>query len=290
MFQTLKDQTDFQFQSLAPILPGKDTAAKRLQHWNRFWAVNKDEFVTNFQERAKEQGFRERGFSPFFKWLEKDPLSLDYHSLRDGPMGQLIQSMVKEVEEESTFYGMTTVNLQNGAIEQLYKQFEGVKGVTIIANEKWRSAVEAALRHDVLFLSAAAGIVIVIMATIQFQRALLDLAVLAPVLSALSAMSVFSLFTTGELNMMHLIMGIMVIGLSVDYGIFTVCSHGEKDNSTAVAVSICAASSLIGFGVLAFADHPALHALGITVLAGIGVAWPTAVFVSPAILNMKGRR
>ncbi len=88
--------------------------------------------------------------------------------------------------------------------------------------------------------------------------------------------------------MMHLIMGIMVIGLSVDYGIFIVCSRLSRLQTTSGrAVSICAASSLIGFGVLAFASHPALHALGITVLVGIGVAWPTALLVSPVLLSFS---
>ncbi len=90
--------------------------------------------------------------------------------------------------------------------------------------------------------------------------------------------------------MMHLIMGIMVIGLSVDYGIFVVCSgQSARLRSASFAVSVCAASSLAGFGVLACASHPALHALGITVLAGIGAAWPTALMVSP-VLNSFGRR
>ncbi|MCP4338961.1 MAG: hypothetical protein GY799_08740, partial [Desulfobulbaceae bacterium] len=120
----------------------------------------------------------------------------------------------------------------------------------------------------------------------QFRKFDATVAVLAPVLSALAAMSVFCWLTDGELNMMHVIMGIMVIGLSVDYGIFVVCSRLDNyERSSALAVSVCAASSLIGFGVLAFASHPALHSLGITVLVGIGVAWPVALFVSPALLR-----
>lgn len=90
--------------------------------------------------------------------------------------------------------------------------------------------------------------------------------------------------------MMHLIMGIMVIGLSVDYGIFVVCSRITHYSKTAsMAVSICAASSLVGFGVLAFAHHPALHSLGVTVLVGIGAAWPVALFVSPSLIKKQNR-
>jgi predicted exporter len=46
-------------------------------------------------------------------------------------------------------------------------------------------------------------------------------------------------------------------------------------------------STLSGFGVLAFAVHPALQALGLTVLIGIGAAWPTALWISPLLAGVK---
>ena len=240
---------------------------------------------------AKKKGFSESAFQPFFDWLENVPLLLTYESYLQSSMAPLVQSMVKERHSSlPKYYAMTTVALKGESLEKISRLQDNVPGVTVIANAKWRGAVERALRHDILFLSAAAGLVIVILAVIQFKDPVFVLAVLAPVFSALSAMTIFSYLSTGELNMMHLIMGIMVIGLSVDYGIFTVCACQEKQHrSSAFAVSICAASSLIGFGVLAFAHHPALHALGVTVLAGIGVAWPTALLVSPLILSYKER-
>lgn len=288
VFAHIQENHSLQFQSLAPLLPGPEVQRERLNHWNAFWQQNKEAFTARFLEEARLKGFSERAFQPFFNWLETDPLPLTYDSYLQGTMAPLVQSMVKKRTHSPHFYAMTTIALDGEGLETLLKLQDEIPGVTVIANAKWRAAVERGLRHDVLFLSAAAGIAIVILAAIQFKDSLSVLAVLAPVFSALSAMAIFSYLTTGELNMMHLIMGIMVIGLSVDYGIFTVCACQEKQHSTsAFAVSICAASSLIGFGVLAFAQHPALHALGVTVLAGIGVAWPTALFVSPVILSYK---
>lgn len=291
VFEKLKEMGSMQFQSLAPLLPGPTVEKERQRHWNDFWHNNKKEFTARFLEVAKEKGFSERAFQPFFRWLETEPLPLSYESYLQGSLAPLVQSMVKERPLPAPeYYAMTTVALEGEDLESLLGLEEQIHGVTVIANAKWRGAVERGLRHDVLFLSAAAGVVIVILAIVQFRGVLPVFAVLAPVFSALSAMSIFSYLSSGELNMMHLIMGIMVIGLSVDYGIFTVCACQEKNDSTSsFAVSVCAASSLIGFGVLAFAEHPALHALGVTVLAGIGVAWPTALFVSPVILNLNKR-
>jgi predicted exporter len=103
-------------------------------------------------------------------------------------------------------------------------------------------------------------------------------------------MSVYSAISGTALNMMHLLMAIMVTGLSVDYGIFTTCffrADSLRGKHSLLPVTLCALSTLSGFGVLALAAHPALSSLGITVLTGIGAAWPAAIVVTPAILDTK---
>ena len=183
---------------------------------------------------------------------------------------------------------LTTVKIDDYRLQQLLDFSERDKATRVLANSKWRQEVERLLKKDIMLLSATAGLCVTLLVAFQFRNPRRVAAVLAPVLSALAAMSLFCFLTGGELNMMHLIMGIMVIGLSVDYGIFVVCSKRRGDGSTALtAVSICAASSLIGFGVLAFASHPALHSLGMTVLIGIGASWPAALLVSPYLAEER---
>ena len=179
---------------------------------------------------------------------------------------------------ENEFLVTTIVPDKENLFPLLNKVLAEEQDVTIISSSKWRSQVEELLRHDIIKLSTAAGVLIVILASLYFRNIKQTVAVLAPVFSALSAMAIFGVLTTKQLNMMHVLMGIMVIGISVDYGIFVVFSKINRSNYlTSKAVSICAISTLIGFGVLALADHYALSALGITVLVGIGAAWPTAL-------------
>ena len=86
-----------------------------------------------------------------------------------------------------------------------------------------------------------------------------------------------------ELNLFNVVASILIIGLGVDYGIFMVC-HGqqEQDLASARAVLVSGLTTLVGFGALVLAEHPALHSIGLTVLLGISAAVPTAVLVIPA--------
>jgi len=48
-------------------------------------------------------------------------------------------------------------------------------------------------------------------------------------------------------------------------------------------------TTVTGFGALVFAQHPALHSIGITVLLGIGAAIPSAIYVIPALYRYFDR-
>ncbi len=292
VFQALTGGGIQKIQSFAPFLPSWKLQQERLRRWQEYWATERQSFERDFQRIAGGLGFRPGAFRPFFNWLDAPPQPVSYADSLNGPFGPLIQSMlsVKPSNPES-FLALTTVVLEDDDLPQVVRLSEGLPGVTVVANARWKRVVEEKLRHDVVFLSIAALITVTLIVFWQFRNLLAVFAVLAPVSSALSAMAVFSGLSGGELNMMHLIMGVMVIGLSVDYGIFMACNRLDPgQESSAFAVSVCAASSLIGFGVLAFALHPALRSLGSTVLVGIGAAWPTALFVTPLLLDLLSRR
>ncbi|ADH85815.1 conserved hypothetical protein [Desulfurivibrio alkaliphilus AHT 2] len=279
------------WQSIAPLLPAPSVQQQRLTDWQAFWAALGDDFPARFRQAAGQAGFVPTAFDSFLKRLTAPPVLLEAEAILAGPLRPLLSMMVRKPEQQQNhphpeeYLMLTTVELSEPHhLPQLLALADGQPGVTVLANQKWRQQVERLLRHDLAVLTSAAALLLILLAVLFFRRPRSVLAVLAPVLSALAAMILFCRLTGGELNMMHLLMGIMVIGLSVDYGIFVVCARGERRSATTLlAVSICAASSMISFGVLAFAQHPALHSLGVTVLWGIGAAWPTALLVSPVL-------
>jgi len=279
------------FQSVAPLFPGPVTQQRNLTAWKTFWAERIGRFPGDFAAVAENIGFSPTAFAPFFFFLAAEHNLVPTRDLEGSALAPLLKSMLSATEPRvgvtPRFLALTTVGLtEDSDLAALRAGLDKIPGVSLLANVTWRSRVETLLRHDIFRLSLAAACAILVLVWLQFHRLRAVVAVVAPVISALSAMIVYAWLTGSSLNMMHLIMGIMVIGLSVDYGIFIVCAaHGAGGGHSWKAVTICALSSLVGFGVLAFAAHPALHSLGITVLVGIGMAWPTALWVSPVLLG-----
>ncbi len=275
--------------SVSPVIPGPRLQAENIQRWERFWSGRIATFQEEFEKAALEIGFAPGAFEPFWTWLEARPVPLDPRAILESHVGGILHSMVRMLPDDRRPEEVLAITLAPESKEtwQAIQELPSAEGgVKILSNSKWRNEVEGLLRKDMRRLSLAAGVLIVFLSWLFFRNVSMVAGTLAPVISALSAMAVYTYLTTGELNLMHVLMGIMVIGLSIDYGIFVVCSlRYEYSLHTFRAVALCALSTLSGFGILALAEHPALKALGITVIVGIGAALPTALYVSPGIVS-----
>jgi predicted exporter len=76
----------------------------------------------------------------------------------------------------------------------------------------------------------------------------------------------------------------VVVGLCVDYGIFVVYAcHHQLETGTYTAVTLSAVTTLIGTGVLLFAQHPILFSIGATMVTGVLAGYVSAMFVVPAL-------
>jgi len=294
VFSYLSRQDNIPFQSVAPILPGPHTRDERTTMWNTFWQKHRAKVGERLDRRGQELGFRAGTFAPFLRYIGETKQPVAATAILQGPLYPLLASMVRIVTDSTDGNGnvlvMTIVPENDSSWPVLqHLRAQSIDGLRIISFRTWREQVEQLLRHDIVKLSLLAALVVTTIVLLSFRRIRPGLAALAPVGSALAGMSLFSFWTGQQINIMHILMGIMVIGLCVDYGIFSVCAHENgTTETTRKAVSICAISTCIGFGVLTFADHPALYSLGTTVLVGIGFAWPTAIWVTPALLRKEG--
>ncbi len=287
----LADNLSTPFQSVAPILPGPAVRRERAGKWREFWTRHRNQVATHLDRFGTELGFRSGIFTPFITFTRDTEAHFNAEQVVRGPLRPLLASMVRlpsgSGHREPETLVMTIVP-ENDTTWPVLKELKGQQtdNLNIISFRSWREQVETLLKDDIQRLSLLAALVVIILVGFFFRDLRKTAAALAPVLAALASMAIFSFVTASSVNIMHVLMSIMVIGLSVDYGIFSVCAHELKTTrTTRRAVTICAVSSCIGFGVLALAQHPALFSLGTTVLAGIGAAWPTAAWVTPALLD-----
>jgi predicted exporter len=101
-------------------------------------------------------------------------------------------------------------------------------------------------------------------------------------LSVLITTAVLTLLA-GGLSIFHLLGLLMVAGLGIDYAIFLGRDVDADERGDALrAVTLCAATSVAVFALLATAAIPILAQIGQTVALGAALSWLLAVLFSPA--------
>jgi predicted exporter len=110
---------------------------------------------------------------------------------------------------------------------------------------------------------------------LRYRRLRPALAAFFPsVLVSLILLGSFAAFGV-ETNLLHVVGLVMVLGMGVDYGVFVVdsASHPEEMGTTLLSIFLGSITTVFTFGVLAVSQHPALRALGVTIGAGILLAF-----------------
>ncbi|MEZ9233688.1 MMPL family transporter, partial [Vibrio amylolyticus] len=85
------------------------------------------------------------------------------------------------------------------------------------------------------------------------------------------------------LNLFNLLALILIIGIGIDYTLFF--SEHNQSHSTLLAITLSALTTLLSFGLLALSNTHAIHSFGITVLAGIFVAW----LLAPIAIKLENK-
>jgi len=88
----------------------------------------------------------------------------------------------------------------------------------------------------------------------------------------------------GTFSLFHIMALILVLGISVDYGIFF-RESGPESATTLLAVVLSALTTILAFGLLAFSSTAAIQAFGTTIFIGIAIS----LLVSPvAGVSLRG--
>jgi len=269
------------------IFPGKERAAENRAAWKHFWTPERiGKVKTELIGTGTALGFKKDAFAPFFAQLSLDtpmqpaPLSPRYDKLlgitasQSGGLAQFIavtpgrhynaQAFIKEFSKNCKIFDAT--------------YFSGF--LSHILFTTYTSSL------------AIMTVVVTLMLFLYFLDWRLTCITLLPLVFAY-------ICTLGTLNIIGhpldipgLMLTVVILGIGVDYSIYTVCGrrrYGSDDHPSSIlvksAVLLSASSTLIGFGVLCFAEHSTLRSVGITSLCGIGYSFLGSILLLPPLLE-----
>ena len=169
--------------------------------------------------------------------------------------------------------GKTSVDAISAALPQIAS--DGLVEVLLLSVKAESDALYQGYLRETLRWSGIGLLCIALLLTVALRSPWRALKVMWPLaLSAVTTATTLVLLGT-ELNLLHIVGLLLIVAVGSNYALFFSDSAGtsDRDNPTLlVSLFIANATTLLGFGLLAFSSVPVLNALGSTVGLGAFLA------------------
>ncbi len=288
-----KDGLISSFQSPGFLLPDSAMVKRRLTRWQNFWTPARQLVVEkHLAIAAVANGFRPAAFSNRVTALArvpKIPGALD--RLRESP-ARLIPGPL-DIQR----YAGRAARINLAAEVQLNTALSPRMQTDWAGELRLRQPAAAILSGDVLFYNATAraqaeaenlfpwvALLILLPMLLFFRR--IDL-------TCVSAVSMLVGFVWllgaaqwfgGGLNLLSLVPLLFMMGVAVDYGIYSASDPAWRSPVAAggnrnAATFLCASTTFLGTAAMLVAGHPALRGIGLTLAAGIAGGYLASYFL-----------
>jgi predicted exporter len=273
------------------IFPGRQRAADNLSAWKIFWNPGRvAELQQSLTSAGIQAGFTPEAFAPFFALLTRPEARLPGPGIPEA-FRPLVG--VAQAEEGGPWRQFASLILpQPSAEEGFYQRYRDM--AKIFAPNLFSQNLGHLIFDTFVTLLLIIGSAVTVLLFIFFLDAGLTLLALAPVVFAMVC-SLGTLSLLGRpLDIPALILAVIVLGTGIDYSLFVVRSYQRYGSArhpafTLIrsAVIMSAFSTLIGFGVMAVAQHAVLQSAGIAGALGIGYSLLGAFLILPPLLARR---
>lgn len=259
------------FSALSGLLPDQAKQAQRIEAWNLFWT---DSLVAQVKNdcviSGTHLGFQESAFSGFYDLLEKDHEPTDLQSLRED-FGLLITPFINE--KDGRYYVSSLIKTQdNSDLEITWAD----PRISSFDRSSMTSTVLQILKTDFNQVVGYSMILVFLILIGSFRRIELALLTFIPiVLSWLWSLGIMVALGL-KFTIFNVIVSTFIFGLGVDYCIFMTRGlvQGHATNSKSLltfrtSIILSMITTLVGIGVLIFAEHPSLRSIATLSIIGI---------------------
>ena len=226
-------------------------------------------------------GFRAGAFEDFDGAIEQPVAApLQIQDLAASPLARVLDALV---ELEGRWAVVTYLRgVQSGPA--IAAELADLEDVHYVDQKEILAGVYEGYRRSTTRMVTLGASVVYLVLLLRFRSPLRALfAFLPAALAATGTLGLFGLF--GEpVSVVSAVSLLVILGMGVDYGIFSVDSAGSESSQGATLSSLLVSciTSVFVFGILALSGQPVLRAIGLT--TGIGVL--LALFLSPLVMAL----
>jgi predicted exporter/SAM-dependent methyltransferase len=273
--------------ALSDLFPGEDLARRHAADWQAFWTPRRAaDLKRELSQASREMGFAPVAFRAFTDALSGPPPA-------DAAIPEQFTGFLGVAAGKSSWVQVSIVTPgPDYDAESFFARYAAPELAGVFDAGLFGKRLGEVLVSIFTEIAVISGLGIIVVVFLFFLDWRLSLIVLAPVAFALVC-TLGSLKLLGRpLDIPGIMLWIVIMGMGIDYGIYYVCAYqrypDERHPSMGLirqAMFLSGATTLIGFGVLAAAQHAVLKSIGMTSLLGIAYSLLGAFLIVPPLVK-----
>jgi len=273
------------------IFPGEDRRKQNFTAWKTFWNSSRiKELKKTMKAFSIDLDFTENAFEPFYEMLNPDSYTPGYSIVPD----KFFDMMGITVGPDKKSW-IQVCNLTAGPTYRADEFYAKYSSLGKLFDPNFFSKRLGTLLFSIFVkILVIIGIGVTILLFIFFFDVTLTLISLLPVIFALICTLGTLKLIGHSLDIPGMMLAIIVFGMGIDYSLFFTRSYQRYGDAAhpcfgliRLTVFMASASTIIGFGVLCFAEHSLLRSAGITSLIGISYSLIGAFIILPPVLDYR---
>jgi predicted RND superfamily exporter protein len=287
------------FSSVSTMLISDSLQQQRINRWNTFWTKEKkDALQKHLIEYSKEFKFKSDAFAQFYEQLQTT-----YGVVKTNELDTLKKLVVNEwvTENKDVTTVVSLVKVDHTLKQKVYDTFANHPSIVVFDKQFMSSQFVDIISSDFSLILIITGLLVFGFMLLSHGRIELALINFLPMfISWLWILGIMGLFGL-KFNIINIIISTFIFGLGDDYSIFIMdglsqeYKYGRKNlDSYKTSILLSVLTTVIGIGVLIFAEHPALKSIAIITIIGMFTVLIISFIVQPLcynflILNRKKR-
>ena len=259
------------------------------QVWNLFWVEHKANMLVDFDEFSDSLGFNEQAFSTFKTWLSRANNKEDETNVLYQQIG--LNDLINTDENKTTF--ITSVVVNKDIVQDIQEGLVLIEGVSAFNKSEIATELIAIVKSDFNFILLVSSILVFFSLLIIYGRIELALITFIPmVISWIWILGIAALFGI-QFNFVNIVIATFIFGLGDDFSIFVtdglLSKYKYNKNSLGsynTAIILSALTTMVGTGVLFFAEHPAIKSVSVISVLGIFCILIVSLTVQPLLFDL----
>lgn len=256
------------------LLISSEEQSARIQRWNDYWTEEKVAFVlNNVSGEGQKLSFKPEAFEAFRKMLNKDykVVAADSSTLLSS---NLLSDYINKKDTVTSVTSFLKVDPQQRM--KVYEALEDLQDNTVFDKAYTVNRLAEIIRDEFNSLAWMTGTLVFLVLLIAYGRIELALITFIPMLlSWIWILGIMGLFDI-PFNLVNIILSTFIFGLGDDYSIFTMDGLKQEYKtgskflpSFKSSIFFSAVTTILGLGVLIFAEHPSLRSIALIAIIGI---------------------